>query len=45
MFLLQNNMELLKKINTDYLPQHLTIIMDGNGRWAKQKGMLRALWP
>ena len=35
-------MELLEKINTDYLPSHLAIIMDGNGRWAKQKGMLRA---
>lgn len=29
-------------INTENLPQHLAIIMDGNGRWAKQKGMLRA---
>ena len=36
-------MELLQKINTDYLPNHLAIIMDGNGRWAKQKGMLRAI--
>jgi len=24
------------------LPKHIAIIMDGNGRWAKQKGMLRA---
>ena len=23
-------------------PQHIAIIMDGNGRWAKQKGILRA---
>src|SRR5210317_268461 len=23
------------------LPKHLAIIMDGNGRWAKQKGRLR----
>jgi len=29
-------------INTENLPKHLAIIMDGNGRWAKQKGMLRA---
>ena len=36
-------MELLQKINIDYLPNHLAIIMDGNGRWAKQKGMLHAL--
>ncbi|NHM08307.1 isoprenyl transferase [Flavobacterium sp. CYK-4] len=35
-------MSLLDKINTDNLPKHLAIIMDGNGRWAKQKGMLRA---
>jgi len=32
-----------EKINKDYLPKHLAIIMDGNGRWAKQKGMLRAI--
>jgi len=35
-------MSLLNKINTENLPKHLAIIMDGNGRWAKQKGMLRA---
>ncbi|MFK7001876.1 isoprenyl transferase [Flavobacterium oreochromis] len=34
-------MNLIDKINKDNLPQHLAIIMDGNGRWAKQKGMLR----
>ena len=28
-------------INTDKLPKHIAIIMDGNGRWAKKKGMLR----
>ncbi len=28
-------------INKNALPQHLAIIMDGNGRWAKQKGMFR----
>jgi undecaprenyl diphosphate synthase len=35
-------MNLLEKINKDNLPKHLAIIMDGNGRWAKQKGLLRA---
>ena len=30
-------------INTDKLPKHIAIIMDGNGRWAKQKGLIRAL--
>ncbi|MDY0090328.1 MAG: isoprenyl transferase [Flavobacteriaceae bacterium] len=28
-------------INKDNLPEHLAIIMDGNGRWAKKRGMLR----
>ncbi|ESU23222.1 undecaprenyl pyrophosphate synthase [Flavobacterium enshiense DK69] len=35
-------MSLPENINKDNLPKHLAIIMDGNGRWAKQKGMLRA---
>ena len=34
-------MDLKEHINTKRLPQHLAIIMDGNGRWAKQKGMMR----
>ncbi|MGV9004970.1 isoprenyl transferase [Flavobacterium sp.] len=33
----------LEKIDTDRLPKHLAIIMDGNGRWAKKQGLLRAL--
>ena len=36
-------MNLIDSINKDNLPKHLAIIMDGNGRWAKQKGYLRAL--
>lgn len=35
-------MSLEVTINKDNLPKHLAIIMDGNGRWAKQKGLLRA---
>ncbi|PVX45332.1 undecaprenyl diphosphate synthase [Flavobacterium sp. 103] len=31
------------EINTENIPKHLAIIMDGNGRWAKQKGFLRTL--
>ncbi|MEZ4853272.1 isoprenyl transferase [Flavobacterium sp.] len=31
------------QINKLKLPSHLAIIMDGNGRWAKQKGLLRAV--
>jgi len=33
-----NTIENLKNTN---LPKHIAIIMDGNGRWAKQKGKLR----
>ena len=36
-------MDLLNTIDTTKLPKHLAIIMDGNGRWAKQRGLLRAL--
>ena len=36
-------MSLLTSINTDNLPKHLAIIMDGNGRWAKKQGLLRAI--
>jgi len=35
-------MNLLESIDTTNLPKHLAIIMDGNGRWAKQQGFLRA---
>ncbi|MCX6184267.1 MAG: isoprenyl transferase [Flavobacterium sp.] len=35
-------MDLLSHINTENLPKHLAIIMDGNGRWAKQQGFMRA---
>ena len=41
--IVQNKMDLLNKIDTTNLPKHLSIIMDGNGRWAKQKGLLRAM--
>jgi undecaprenyl diphosphate synthase len=34
-------MDITTTINTDKLPQHLAIIMDGNGRWAKKRGMMR----
>lgn len=46
-------MENLKKKTTDYadlleqldrtrLPRHIGIIMDGNGRWAKRRGLIRS---
>ncbi len=31
----------LADIPADKLPRHLAIIMDGNGRWAQQRGLLR----
>ncbi|MEM9141797.1 MAG: polyprenyl diphosphate synthase, partial [Bacteroidota bacterium] len=34
-------MDFLKDIPSENLPVHLAIIMDGNGRWAKQRGRLR----
>ena len=34
-------MSFLEQINTDRLPSHVAIIMDGNGRWARQRGMDR----
>lgn len=30
-----------EKINLSKLPQHIAIIMDGNGRWAQEKGEMR----
>jgi len=34
-------MNLLENIDKTRLPKHIAIIMDGNGRWAKQRGKLR----
>src|SRR5690554_833267 len=34
-------MSLLSQINTNKCPKHIAIIMDGNGRWAKQQGQER----
>ena len=36
-------MSVLDTLNKNNLPKHLAIIMDGNGRWAKQQGFLRAI--
>jgi len=36
-------MKLREQIDQNKLPIHLAVIMDGNGRWAKQKGLFRAM--
>jgi undecaprenyl diphosphate synthase len=34
-------MNTIEDLKSENLPRHLAIIMDGNGRWAKQRGKLR----
>ena len=36
-------MSIKEKLNKQNIPEHVAIIMDGNGRWAKQKGGTRLL--
>ena len=34
-------LETIRKTEKKRLPQHIAVIMDGNGRWAKQQGQVR----
>lgn len=34
--------EMLQRIDLDKVPKHVAIIMDGNGRWARERGLPRS---
>ena len=38
---MEQNEELKQRIDIERLPNHIAIIMDGNGRWAKERGEQR----
>mgnify|MGYP003347315137 CR=1 FL=1 len=38
----KKNNDLSKQIDKQKIPEHIAIIMDGNGRWATKKGMPRS---
>lgn len=40
-FVIGEPMSFKEQINTSNLPRHIAVIMDGNGRWAKQQGQMR----
>ncbi len=41
MEIVEKKMSLKEKLIADKMPQHIAIIMDGNGRWAKGRGKFR----
>ena len=38
----KKNTDLSKRIDKQKVPEHVAIIMDGNGRWATRKGLPRS---
>jgi undecaprenyl diphosphate synthase len=35
----KNNLNLSNELDKERIPEHIAIIMDGNGRWATKKGV------
>ena len=42
-FFKEKTVDVVENIDIDNIPEHIAIIMDGNGRWAKKKGLPRTL--
>lgn len=38
----ESDADLLARVDKDKMPRHVAIIMDGNGRWASVRGLLRS---
>ena len=38
----KNNLNLSNQLDKERIPEHVAIIMDGNGRWATKKGLPRS---
>lgn len=39
----KSNVDVPQELNMSNIPKHVAIIMDGNGRWAKRRGMPRTM--
>lgn len=39
----KDEQQTLPKLQQDNIPEHVAVIMDGNGRWAKKRGLPRAV--
>ncbi len=42
-FFREKKVDIDENIDRDNIPKHIAIIMDGNGRWAKKRGLPRTL--
>ena len=40
-FLRKKQGDVAGQVDFDHLPRHIAIILDGNGRWAKRRGLPR----